>query len=316
MACSKDTRSECDVPMRKFLALLLLLMTFETLSASAHPDAGLEAQLAALTAGYQGNVAIYAEDLHTGRTVAIDADTAVPTASTIKLTVLFEALKQIQEGRKHWNDSLTLTKANQVEGSGVLTLFDTPLTLTLKDALTMMIVVSDNTATNLAIDDLGLSNIDERIRWMGLSNTWLYKKVFMPPGPDVPADQPKFGLGKTTAREMAMVMKRFATCDLAAPGSSELPSESDRALCDTALDMLKNQTEREGIPRYLGDLTVASKGGAIDAARNDVGIVYAKNGPIVISVFTYDNKDQSWTPDNAGRLLIARLSKAIVDAWQ
>jgi len=166
--------------MRKFLALLLLLMTFETLSASAHPDAGLEAQLAALTAGYQGNVAIYAEDLHTGRTVAIDADTAVPTASTIKLTVLFEALKQIQEGRKHWNDSLTLTKANQVEGSGVLTLFDTPLTLTLKDALTMMIVVSDNTATNLAIDDLGLSNIDERIRWMGLSNTWLYKKVFIP----------------------------------------------------------------------------------------------------------------------------------------
>jgi beta-lactamase class A len=196
-----------------------------------------------------------------------------------------------------------------------LTLFDTPMTLTLKDVLTMMIVVSDNTATNLAIDDLGLENIDERIRWMGLQNTWLYKKVFMDPVPPVPADQPTFGLGKTTAREMAAIMRRFATCDLNAPGVTTQPSQSDRALCDVAVDMLKNQSDREGIPRYLGDLTVASKGGAVDASRSDVGIVYAKNGPIVISAYTYDNKDQSWTPDNSGRLLIAKLSKAIVDAW-
>lgn len=268
-----------------------------------------------LTASYQGDVAIYAEDLHTGRTVAINADAPVPTASTIKLTVLFEALKQIQDSRKHWDDPVTLTKANQVEGSGVLTQFDTPLTITLKDALTMMIVVSDNTATNLAIDDLGLANIDNRIQWMGLQNTWLYKKVFMDPVPPVPADQPKFGLGKTTAREMAAVMRRFATCDLNAPGVTTPPSENDRALCDVAMNMLKNQTEREGIARYLGDLTVASKGGAIDAARSDVGIVYAKNGPILISVYTYNNKDQSWTPDNSGRLLIAKVSKAIVDSW-
>jgi beta-lactamase class A len=300
--------------MRTLLALVFLLMTLQQ-SVSAQPDTALETQLQALTAGYKGNVAIYAEDLHSGRTVAIDADTPVPTASTIKLTVLFEALKQIQDGRKHWNDPLTLTKANQVEGSGVLTLFDTPVTLTLKDALTMMIVVSDNTATNMAIDDLGLQNIDDRIRWMGLQNTWLYKKVFMDPVPPVPADQPKFGLGKTTPREIAALMRRFATCDLNAPGVAAPPSESDRALCDVALNMLKNQTEREGIPRYLGDLTVASKGGAIDAARNDVGIVYAKNGPIIISVFTYNNKDQSWTPDNSGRLMIAKVAKAIVDSW-
>jgi beta-lactamase class A len=281
----------------------------------ASTDTALQTQLQMLIAGYHGDVAIYAEDLHTGRTVAINADAPVPTASTIKLAVLFEALKQIGDGRKHWNDPVTLTKANQVEGSGVLTQFDTPLTITLKDALTMMIVVSDNTATNLAIDDFGLGNINDRIQWMGLQNTWLYKKVFMDPVPPVPADQPKFGLGKTTAREMAAVMRRVATCDLNAPGSTSEPTQSDRELCDVALGMLKNQTEREGISRYLGDLTVASKGGAIDAARNDVGIVYAKNGPIIISVYTYNNKDQSWTPDNPGRLLIAKVSKAIVTSW-
>jgi beta-lactamase class A len=300
--------------MRILLALLFLFMTLQQ-SVSAQPDAPLATQLQALTTGYQGDVAIYAEDLTTGRTVAINADTPVPTASTIKLTVLFEALKQIQEGRKHWNDPLTLTKANQVEGSGVFTQFDTPLTVTLKDALTMMVIVSDNTATNMAIDDLGLGNIDDRIRWMGLHNTWLYKKVFMDPVPPVPADQPKFGLGKTTAREMASVMRRIATCDLNAPGVSTPPSASDKALCDVALNMLKNQTEREGIPRYLGDLTVASKGGAIDKARSDVGIVYAKNGPILISVYTYNNTDERYTPDNAGRLMIAKIAQAIVASW-
>jgi beta-lactamase class A len=301
--------------MRMLLAVVFLFMTLQQ-SVSAQPDASLTTRLQALTTGYQGDVAIYAEDLHTGRTVAINADTPVPTASTIKLTVLFEALKQIQDGRKQWNDPLTLTKANQVEGSGVFTQFDTPLTVTLKDTLTMMVIVSDNTATNMAIDDLGLGNVDDRIRWMGLQNTWLYKKVFMDPVPPVPADQPKFGLGKTTAREMASVMRRFATCDLNAPGVTKPPSESDHALCDVALNMLKNQTERDGISRYLGDLTVASKGGAIDKARSDVGIVYAKNGPIIISVYTYNNKDEAYTPDNAGRLLIAKLAKAIVDAWQ
>jgi len=269
-----------------------------------------------LIAGYHGDVALYAEDLHTGRTVSIDADTPVPTASTIKLTVLFEALKQMQEGRKSWSDPVTLTKANQVEGSGVLALFDTPATLTLKDALTLMIVLSDNTATNIAIDDLGLQNIDDRIVWMGLRDTWLYKKVFMNPVPPVPADQPKFGLGKTTAREMAAVMRRFATCNLNAPGDATPPSEPTRALCNTALDILKAQQDRGGIPRDLGDLTVANKSGAIDAARNDVGIVYAKNGPIVISVFLSTTKDVNWLYDNPGQIMIGKLAKAIVDAWQ
>lgn len=284
--------------------------------ASAQPDTSLEAQLRSIAASYSGTVALYATDLHTGRSVALDADTLVPTASVIKLTVLFEALKAVQDGRKRWSDTLTLTKANQVEGSGVLMLFDAPATLTLKDALTLMIVLSDNTATNLAIDDLGLQNIDDRIRWMGLTNTWLYKKVFMDPVPPVPADQPKFGLGKTTAREMAQVIERFAVCNLNAPNITSPPSASDRAICDVGLDMLKAQQDRGGIPRYLDGLTVANKGGAVDAARNDVGIVYAKNGPIIISAFLSTTKEVNWTWDNPGQLMIGKLSKAIVDAWQ
>jgi beta-lactamase class A len=299
--------------MRRFLACLLMFVASQ--SGISRADDQLETQLRALSANYAGNVALYAIDIKSGRTVGIDPDTPVPTASTIKLAILFEALKAIEAGDAHWDDRLTLTPENQVEGSGVLNLFDTPLALTFKDVLTMMIVQSDNTATNMAIDHLGLARIDERIRWLGFRDTWLYKKVFKPPTGNVPADQPKFGLGKTTAREMTELMQRFATCDLNRPGDAVPPTPKQQALCDTALAMLKNQSDRGGIPRYLGALTVANKTGALDAARNDVGIIYAPRGPIVMAAFTYDNHDQSWTPDNAGQLLIAKMAKTIVDAW-
>jgi len=299
--------------MRCLLAILLALAFAQP--ASAQQDASLEEQLHAIAAGYQGKIALYATDLHSGKTVAINQDTPVPTASVIKLTVLFDALKQIEEGRVRFDDKLVLNKSDQVQGSGVLRLFDTPATLTLKDALTMMIDVSDNTATNLAIDHLGLENIDNRVKWLGLTNTWLYKKVFVPPVGPVPADQKQFGLGKTTAREMAEVMRRFATCDLNAPTSPATPSAQDRKLCDAALDMLKGQFDRDGIPRYL-QVDVANKTGALDDVRNDVAIVYAAGGPVIISAFTYDNKDQSWTADNSAQVLMARLAKTIVERWR
>jgi beta-lactamase class A len=297
-------------------ALLALTLLIAAVRPVAAQDVPLQTQLHALTDRYQGKVALFATDIVSGKTVAIDADRPVPTASVIKLTILFEALKQIQNGQAHFDDALTMTKSDQVPGSGVLTLFDTPQALTLKDALTMMVVVSDNTATNLVIDHLGLDAIDNRIQWMGLQNTWLYKKVFTPYLQPPSPEEAKFGLGKTTAREMAAVMARFATCNLNAPGSpSAAPSPEDQTLCDAALFMLKHQTDGAAIPRYL-TVPVANKTGALDNVRNDVAIVYARNGPIVISAFTYDNVDTRWTPDNAGQVLIANLAKLIVDDWQ
>jgi beta-lactamase class A len=94
--------------------------------------------------------------------------------------------------------------------------------------------------------------------------------------------------------------------------------DKDKAVCDVALTMLKDQFYRETIPRYLpngGDQTVASKTGSLNAVRNDVALVAGKSGPMVISIFTYENQDQSWTVDNSAEMLIARMAKAIVDAW-
>jgi len=309
--------------MRKQFLIPACFLIVVSAALHAQEDTALETQLRALAQTHHGHVTLYAHDLNSGKTITIDSDTPVPTASVIKLTVLFEALKQIQEGKTHFDDKLVLTKENQVEGSGVLTFFDVPQTLTLKDVLTMMIIVSDNTGTNLAIDHLGLKSIDDRIQWLGLKDTWLYKKVSLPPVGPMPADQKQFGLGKTTAREMANVMERFTTCNLNAPGSTAKPTEQDEKLCAAAMHMLKDQFYRNSIPRYLetldtteGESNIANKTGALDEVRNDVGVVFAKNGPVVISEFTYGNQDKSWTPDNEAEVLMAKLAKAILDRWQ
>ena len=219
-----------SVPLRSLLWLLCVFVCASEAQGQGKP-ASLDAQVHAIAAEHHGDVALFAENLKTHETVAISPDMPVQTASVIKLTILYEALEQVRSGKAHFDDKITLTKADQVPGSGVLLFFDAPLSLTLKDVLTMMIVMSDNSATNLVIDHLGIENINARIAKLGLKDTYLYKKVFMPvpPGMVMPADQKKFGLGKTTAREMAMVMTKIARCELAEPGSQ--PQADDAKLC-------------------------------------------------------------------------------------
>src|SRR5215469_5399340 len=91
----------------------------------------LQNELNALATAHHGHVAMYARQLNTGKTVAIDANKPVQTASVIKLTILFEAMEQIRAGNAHWDEKLTLAKGDGVSGSGVLTFLDAPLTLTL-----------------------------------------------------------------------------------------------------------------------------------------------------------------------------------------
>jgi beta-lactamase class A len=295
--------------------------------AAVHPDTVLRGRLEDLAKAHHGKVALYATQLNTGKEVGLDQDAVVQTASVIKLTILFEAMEQVRAGKIHWDDKMILAPGDAVSGSGLLTFLDAPLTLTLKDVLTLMVIMSDNTATNLAIDKIGIDAVNDRIAWMGLKNTHLYKKVGKPATGPMPADQPKFGLGKTTPAEMAEVMERIGLCALEQPGRLRIGmavplSEKDTAICSVAMKMLRNQFYRETIPRYLEKLDTtesgsgtASKTGSLNAVRADVAIVAGKTGPMVLSIFTYDNEDKGWTVDNEGEVTIAKMAKAIVDAW-
>jgi beta-lactamase class A len=280
----------------------------------------LQAEAEHIAAEHHGQVSVFAKALKTGQTIALKADEPVQTASVIKLALLYEAMEQVRVGKAHWDDKVTLTKENQTGGSGVLGFFDTPVTLTLKDVLSMMVITSDNTATNVAIDKIGLEATNAEMGRLGLKNTWLYKKIGKPATGPMPADQKKFGLGKTTAREMAALMQRIVTCQLG--DSATAPTESDRAICGVTLHMLRSQFYRDGVPRYLEPIdsseegsAIANKTGALDAVRNDVDAVATKNGLIILSIFTWGNKDQSWTDDNEADLMTAKIAKAIVNAW-
>lgn len=285
----------------------------------AQQTSPLQQTLNTIAAKHHGNVALFAENLRTGQTVGIHPDQPVQTASVIKLAILYEAMKQIRVGKAHLEDSVVLHQQDQVPGSGVLLFFDTPVTLTFKDLLTMMIVMSDNTATNLVIDHLGIANINQRIHLLGLKDTYLYKKIFQPADGPMPPDQKLYGLGKTTPREMASVMQRLITCDLAETGTQ--PQPGDQQLCAVARHMLRSQFYRGGVPRYLekaypdADSSIANKTGALNAVRNDVAAVDTKQGLLIFSIFTYDNQDQTWSVDDEGEVTIAKLAKAIVKAW-
>ena len=306
--------------MRLCLYLFLASLGVLSLNAQAAPST-LESQVQAIAAAHHGKVALFAENLQTHETIAIAPDTPVQTASVIKLAILYEALEQIRAGKIHLDDRIVENPADRVPGSGILTLLDAPLTLTFKDVLTLMIMMSDNAGANLAMDHVGIANVNDRMAKLGLSNTYLYKKVFTPvaPGTKMPDDQKKFGLGKTTAREMATLMTKFVQCDLAEPGHPALPT--DQALCDVALHMLHVQFYRAAVPRYLdgkpgatGD-SIANKTGSLDAVRNDVAAISTKNGMVIISAFTYENADHSWGAEHEAELTIAKLARAVIDTW-
>ncbi|MFA5139087.1 MAG: serine hydrolase [Elusimicrobiota bacterium] len=265
-----------------------------------------------MVSSHRGKVSLYAKNMSTGETVEVAADAVVRSASTIKMGVFLEAFHQVKEGRAKLADRLTLREEDKVQGSGILAFLRAPLDLALEDILTLMMIDSDNTATNMAIDRVGLSAVNARFKALGLKETWLYKKVYKPAEGPLPPEQKTYGLGKTTAREMGRLLEGMVRCDL-----------GDAALCDRMVSIMKNQQYRNMIPHYIeADMdtsetgsVVADKVGALDAQRSDVGIVFSPAGPIVIAAFTDGNADQRWACENEGELLIARLSKAVFDAW-
>ena len=290
------------------------------LSVTAQEDTQLDQQIKSIAAAHHGQVALYAHNLRTGQTASLLPDEPVQTASVIKMGILLDAAEQIRAGHATLDERIVLTKANQVEGSGVLGRLTPPIALTLGDTLTLMVVLSDNTATNMAIDRLGLANINATLRAAGLHQTVLYKKVYVPATGPMPPDQPKFGLGKTTAREVASIMERLATCHLALDNSA--PLAADGKICGAILEMLRNQQDRDSLPRYLETLdtsetgsAIGNKTGALNQVRNDVAIISTKAGPVVIAGFTWGNADQRWTGDNEAEQTLGKLAKTIVDRW-
>ena len=160
--------------IERIICCLAIILTVAVGAGAQSPN--LDAQVRAEVAKFKGKVSLYAKNLDTGAAYGFGADDRVRTASTIKVPIMVEAFARVAEGRAKWTDELVLTDAKKVGGSGILPEFAGGLRRTLRDAVHLMIVLSDNTATNLVLDALTTDAVNARMDSLGLKQTRLLRK--------------------------------------------------------------------------------------------------------------------------------------------
>jgi beta-lactamase class A len=285
-----------------------LLLAALSLAAPARAgDDTLEARLRPLIDRHEGKVAVVVEDLTTGETFAENPDVPMPTASLIKFPVMIEAYRQAAEGTLDLDRTVTLEADDKVPGSGILTDHFSPgASFPLRDAVHLMIVFSDNTATNLVLDEIGIGATAATMERMGYPNTKIHSKVYRRDTSVFPERSKEFGLGSTTAAEMVRLCKALHRRELVSPEASEA-MYAHMLQCD----------DKEKFPRFLPPGTkVAFKTGSVDASRTAAGILETPAGPVALCVLTSENRDQSWTPDNAGNRLCAEIAREVYGYYE
>jgi beta-lactamase class A len=290
-----------------FLSALLLACAATAragATAPEEPEAQFQRQLQAIASSFGGQVTLAGVNLKTGERFGVAADRPVRTASIIKLPVMVEAFYQMKEGKLRWSQPVTVRDWDRVPGSGILQFLSPQIGLTLGDAITLMIDLSDNTASNAVIHATGIEAVNERMKQLGLKHTILFSYVFHHEHIQS-AGEKQFGLGETTADDMVRLLSLVRQHQILTPAD-----------CDQMLKILGQQQDNDAFPRYTSNLpgvTWAHKTGALDEVRNDVGIAETPAGPIVLAGFAYDSPDQQWTADNAALLVLGRLAQAVLE---
>jgi beta-lactamase class A len=263
----------------------------------------LDEKVKAEVAAFKGKVTLFAKNLETGETYALNADERVRTASTIKIAVMVEAFARVAEGKSRWNDELVLTKEKKVGGSGILTELSDGLRLTLHDGVSLMMLVSDNTATNLVLDIVTTDAVNARMESLGLKNIKILRKVFGGGDSKVGLDpaNKRFGLGFATAREMVMLLEKLERGEVISSAASK-----------EMIELMKREQGRNAIGRSLAGIPMASKYGALDQLRSAIGIIYGKRGRIAMAITCDDMPEVKWSVDNPGYLFMSRVSELLV----
>src|SRR6266446_3992482 len=162
----------------KAISTVLLVILLAPAGSIAHKyPPNLDERVKAEIASFKGKVSLFAKNLDTGETYALNADDRVRTASTIKIAVMVEAFARVAEGKAKWTDDLVLTKEKKVSGSGILGELSDGLHLTLRDGVNLIMLVSDNTATNLVLDVLTTDAVNARMEALGFKQIKLLRKV-------------------------------------------------------------------------------------------------------------------------------------------
>ena len=236
-----------------------------------------------------GEISFFYKNLITGETIAHQADLPLLAASVIKLPIMIEAYRQFANGSLDPALPVTVRTANTVPGCGVLKRLHDGLIVTVKDLVKLMIIVSDNTATNLLTDIVGIDHVNQTLDTFGMQTTRLRRKMY-------DLESAARGLQNTiTAAEIGLLLEKLYYGRAVSP-------ESDLEM----LQILKNQQLNGKIPFFIGDLfEIAHKTGEDDGITHDVGIVYADTPFILCCCANKTNvpKTEQWIQNIARELL-------------
>jgi len=285
--------------MRRLL-LLGMLSLLATVPAVAQDAAWeivrgkTEARLNELAAGSRGVVGLVAVDLTSGERFAINENLVFPQGSAIKVPILIEVHKQAAAGKFKLTDRLPVTNAIQVGGDGVLQHFgDATSELSIGDLCALMIILSDNTATNILIELVGRENVNATLASLGLARTRLQRKM-MDLGALVRSED-----NLSTPSEAARLMELLYRCEILS-----------RAACDHIFSLLKRaegSASRRALP---AGVPVAAKPGGIPGVRTEWAIVFLEHRPYAVAVM------ESYGPEDEAGRNFGDISRVLFDYFQ
>lgn len=291
--------------------ILVLLLAVSAVAQTPPAKNSFDSKIREEIKNFKGRVTLYAKNLDTGATYGIGENERVRTASTIKVPIMASVFAMVAEGKVKWNDELILTKEKKVSGAGILPDFGDGLHLTLRDAVHLMIMLSDNTATNLVLDHVTADAVNERLTKFGLKATRSLRKIngggesqaFAESWNKKPdGTSGRYGIGVSTPREMVEFLEKIERGEIVSPEASK-----------EMIGILKRQQYHDGMARKVKGIESATKPGALDALRSDIGIFYTKRGRIAMAITCDDIPEIDWTVENPAFLLMAKLALILID---
>jgi len=283
------------MPIRIFL--LLICCCCSSIVEAQKNDPVLEKQLQALIAGFKGDIGIYVHNLKNNRQVAIQADTIFPTASIVKIPILTGIMRKLEDGQLTYHQPLVYKDSLLYEGEDILGSFKNNEKIELSKVLMLMLTTSDNTASLWLQSIAGTgTRINELMDSLGLPNTRVNSRT-----PGRTEQRNKWGWGQTTPREMGHLLEKIINHEVISYSTSEKMLRL----------MSRNYWDEEAISRIPADVFIASKSGAVDASRSELLFVNGKKCSYVFSIFTKNNQDRSWEPNNEAWELTRKISELL-----